>query len=48
MESINNILEMLQEKIKQEDYDPEPEVEEVVKKKPKKTEAQIFDIPKKK
>ena len=46
MDSCNEIIKMLEDKIKQENYDPEPELEEKEKKKPKKTEAQIFDIPK--
>ncbi len=45
MDSINNIIEMLQEKIKQENYDPEPELEEKEVKKPKKTEKQLFYLP---
>ena len=45
MDTCNKILQIAQEKMKQKEYDEKPEVEEEVKKKPKKTEKQIFYIP---
>jgi len=45
MDSCNEIIKILEDKIKQENYDPEPEVEEKEKKKPKKTDKQLFFLP---
>jgi len=48
MDSVNHIIEMLNEKIKKEDFNPEtpdPEEEIKEKKKPKKTEKQLFYLP---
>tara|TARA_R100001440_G_scaffold64160_1_gene84541 strand:+ start:163 stop:306 length:144 start_codon:yes stop_codon:yes gene_type:complete len=47
MDTVNEIIKIVQEKLKQKEYDEKPEVEEKEKKKPKKTEKQIFFIPNK-
>lgn len=47
MDKCNEIIKVAQEKLKLKDYDEEPEIIEEEKKKPKKSEKQIFYMPNK-
>jgi len=42
MDTCNKIIEVMQKKLQEKQYDPQPDVEEKERKKPKKTLKQIF------